>query len=116
MDTDLIGLVGTLGAAFLVISGMWGVFAKAGRPGWYALIPVFNLITLCRVSGVSGWLALLLMVPLLNIITMIYLSDKLAKAFGKGIGYTLGLAFLGMAFLPLLGFGEAKYQGPPAQA
>ena len=36
-----------------------------------------------------------------------------AKHFGKGTGFGLGLAFLGAIFYPILGFGDATY-GPSA--
>lgn len=114
MDMEAVTLIGTVGSAVLVISGLWGVFVKAGRPGWYSLIPIYNMVTLCRVCGITGWLALVFLIPLVNFIALIYLADKLSKAFGKGIGYTLGIILLGMLFLPLLGFGEAKYVGPAA--
>ena len=37
---------------------------------------------------------------------------KLAKAFGKGFGFFLGLVFLNPIFKLILGFGDAQYQGP----
>ena len=37
---------------------------------------------------------------------------KLAKAFGKGFGFFLGLLFLNPVFKLILGFGDAQYQGP----
>ena len=39
----------------------------------------------------------------------IAIAVKLAKAFGKGVGYTLGLIFLPNIFTLILGFGKAKY-------
>ena len=36
---------------------------------------------------------------------------KLAAAFGKGVGYCLGLIFLPVIFLPMLAFGQATYIG-----
>lgn len=39
----------------------------------------------------------------------IVISIKLAKAFGKGVGFTLGLIFLSGIFYMILGFGKAKY-------
>ena len=36
---------------------------------------------------------------------------KLAKAFGKGFGFFLGLVFLNPIFKMILGFGDAQYQG-----
>lgn len=44
-----------------------------------------------------------------SIVAEIVLSYKLAKAFGKGIGYTLGLIFFPYIFTMILGFGKAKY-------
>lgn len=114
MDMEALTVVGTLGAVILVISGLWGIFVKAGRPGWYSLIPVYNMVTLCRICGLSGWVAALFFIPLVNFITLIFLSDRLSKAFGKGLGYTIGIVVFGMLFLPMLAFGDAKYSGPPA--
>lgn len=36
---------------------------------------------------------------------------KLAKAFGKGVGFFLGLVFLNPIFMLILGFGSAQYLG-----
>ncbi len=27
----------------LLIAGMWRVFSKAGKPGWAAIIPIYNI-------------------------------------------------------------------------
>ena len=37
-----------------------------------------------------------------------------AKNFGKGVGFALGLIFLGIIFFPILGFGDATYTKPAA--
>ena len=39
---------------------------------------------------------------------------KLAKAFGHGGGYTVGLIFIPWLFVLLLGFGSSEYQGKDA--
>ena len=44
-----------------------------------------------------------------SIATVIMVSIRLAKAFGKGVGYTLGLIFFPNIFTLILGFGKAKY-------
>ena len=36
---------------------------------------------------------------------------KLSKAFGHGVGFTLGLMFLNPIFMMILGFGSDQYQG-----
>lgn len=45
----------------------------------------------------------------ISIAVIIVVSMRLSKAFGKGIGYTLGLIFLPNIFTLILGFGKAKY-------
>ena len=44
-----------------------------------------------------------------GIMFTVAIAIKLAKAFGKGIGYTLGIIFLPNIFTLILGFGKAKY-------
>ncbi len=36
-----------------------------------------------------------------------------AKAFGKGAGFGVGLALLSFIFFPILGLGDAECQGSP---
>jgi hypothetical protein len=103
---------GLIYLAFIVglAAGMWKVFTKAGKPGWAALIPIYNLIVLVEIAGRPVWWFLLLLVPLANFVVAIILGIDIAKAFGKGTGFGLGLTFLGFAFYPILGFGDASYR------
>ena len=98
-----------LAIAVLEIIGMWKMFVKAGLPGWYAIIPYFNMYWLFKISWGNGWLFLLYFVCGIGAIV---LPIKLAPAYGKGVGYILGLIFLGPIFYIMLGFGDAQYQGP----
>jgi hypothetical protein len=100
--------------AVLMIAAMWKVFAKAGQPGWACLIPIYNLYVMCKVAGRPGWWLLLMLIPFVNFIIVIILCIDIAKSFGNGVGFGLGLAFLGIIFWPILGFGSAQYQGPSA--
>src|SRR5207248_7204178 len=100
--------------ALLLIVAMWKVFTKAGQPGWASIIPIYNLYIWCKIVGRSGWWVLLMLIPFVNFIIMIILCIDLAKSFGKGAGFGLGIALLGIIFLPILGFGSAEYQGPAA--
>jgi hypothetical protein len=110
MGGTLIGLV----FAVLAIAGMWKVFAKAGQPGWAAIVPIYNVIVLMRVAGRPAWWFLLMFIPFVNFIVLIIVGIGVAKAFGKGTGFGLGLAFLSPIFMPLLGFSGATYVGPNA--
>ena len=93
----------------LMIAGLWKTFSKAGQPGWAAIIPIYNLIVLCQVAGRPIWWFLLLLIcfPIFYIIICI----DIAKRFGKGGGFAVGLIFLPFIFFPMLGFGSAQYQG-----
>ena len=109
-----ISMIISLAIAVLIIVAMWKVFTKAGQPGWASLIPIYNLYLLCRIAGRPGWWLLLMLIPLVNIIILIILCIDVAKSFGNGVGFGLGLAILGFIFWPILGFGSAQYQGPSA--
>ena len=106
----IIGLIIYLAIIVGVIAGMWRVFTKAGKPGWAILVPIYNLIVLLEIAGRPVWWFLLMLVPLVNIVIAIIVGIDIAKAFGKGTGFGLGLTFLGFAFYPILGFGDANYR------
>jgi hypothetical protein len=100
--------------ALLLIVAMWKVFTKAGQPGWASIIPIYNLYIWCKIVGRPWWWILLMLIPFVNFIVAIILCIDLAKSFGKGVGFGIGLALLGIIFFPILGFGSAQYQGPSA--
>jgi len=108
-------IVGLL-IALLLIVAMWKVFTKAGQPGWASIIPIYNLYIWCKIVGRPGWWILLMLIPFVNIIVGIILCIDMAKSFGNGAGFGIGLALLGVIFIPILGFGSAQYQGPSASA
>ncbi len=97
----------------LMVAAMWKVFSKAGQPGWAALIPIVNVYFLCKVAGRPGWWLILMLIPLVNFIILIILDIDVAKNFGKGAGFGIGLLLLPFIFFPILGFGSAQYQGAP---
>jgi len=90
---------------------LWFIFRKADEPGWAAIIPVYNILIVIKVAGKPWWYILLLLLPIVNIIIAILILNGLSKSFGKGGWFTVGLFFLRMIFLPILGFGKAVYSG-----
>ena len=115
----------------------WKIFSKAGRPGILAFIPIVNIYveygicwsnfmgliylvcvgitsyvsgvqepssTLTMVSGVASVAALVL---------HIVQSIKLAKSFGKGVGYGILLILFGPLARLFLGLGDSRYIGRP---
>ncbi len=93
----------------LMIVAMWKVFVKAEKPGWAAIIPVYNLIVMIQISKKSMWNLLLWFLPIVQIYSIIVVHHGVSKRFGKGAGFTAGLILLPFIFWPILGFGDAKY-------
>ena len=94
----------------LVVAGFWKTFEKAGKPGWGAIIPIYNVILLLEIAGKPIWWIVLLFIPIVNIVISVLVAIDVAKNFGKDVLFGLGLAFLGFIFYPILGFGDARYQ------
>lgn len=123
----------TLAVYILIIIGYWKIFTKAGEPGWKSIIPIYNLFTqykltwktymiwpviICYLGGSAldyyfdGALSIIgSLLMLAGAIIMIVGQHKLSKAFGHGVGFTLGLIFLTPIFLMVLGFGSSRYEG-----
>lgn len=93
------------------IVGAWYMFQKAGEPGWAAIIPVYNYLIGIKIAGKPWWYILLMLIPVVNLVVYIIILDGLAKNFGKGTGFTVGLFFFRFIFIPILGFGNAVYSG-----
>jgi hypothetical protein len=93
------------------LAGMWAVFEKADRAGWAAIIPIYNLYVMLQIGDNAWWWLPVLLLPLVNIYALYRIHAGVARAFGKGIGFGLGLAFLGPVCFPVLGFGNYRYTG-----
>ncbi len=106
----------SLAFVVLMVASLWILYRKAGKPGWAAIIPIYNLLVKLEIVGRPWWWILLVMVPLVNIVVWIVISIDLAKSFGKGAAYGVGLAFLPFIFHPMLAFGGATYRGRSAMA
>ncbi len=96
----------------VMLVGMWKIYQKAGYQGWECIIPIYSTIILLRIVGKPWWWFLLMMIPLVNIIVAVWMTNMLSKSFGKSEGFTVGLLLLPFIFYPILGFGSAKYLGP----
>ena len=110
---------GVVGLVFLAVElcfilimliSLWKVNKKADQPGWAILIPIYNIIVLLRIAGRPTWWILLFLIPFVNIIVSLTLSIDIARSFGKGLGFGLGIIFLPFIFYPILAFGDSEYQ------
>lgn len=105
-------LVIYLAVIVLTIAGLWKTFAKAGKPGWAAIIPIYNTYVELKIIGRPGWWLLLFLVPFVNIVIAVIVLWEFAKSFDKGAGFCVGMLFLPFIFYPILGFGSSVYVGP----
>lgn len=121
----------------LQIVANWRIFTKAGEAGWKSIIPVYSDYVSYKIAWQTSyfWLTFILgivasfvasanpdgeslmltaIVTLIRIIVgiiSIMYSVKLARAFGRGTGFAIGLIFLQPIFLLILGLGDDRYYG-----
>ena len=115
------------------IIACWGLFTKAGEPGWKAIIPIYSTYVMFKLSWKVSmfwvWFVLLfasgflsgfdnLVAAIISVVLSIAAAIlgivfyvKLAKAYGKGGGFAVGLIFLNPIFLLILGLGKSEYVG-----
>lgn len=129
------GQISSFVMAILEIIGGWKLFNKFGEPGWKAIIPFYNYyveykytwkpimalpVTILGIGcGVameyaaegSALQMVLSLAFLVGWVFSIVGFHKLSKAFGKGIGFTIGMVLFPGIFRMILGFGKAQYVG-----
>ncbi len=105
------GVVSAIVAVVSIVA-MWVLFVKAQKAGWRSLIPLLNIYTLCQIADGHGWKFILFLIPGVNFVYHLIFNHRLARSFGKGAVYWLGLVFLPPLFTLFLGLGKAKYRGP----
>ena len=136
-----LGVLGAVAIALIIwviaIIAYWKIFVKAGQAGWKSIIPVYNeyiafkiawkpmifwvligigvIPGICGLPQVGNGIIVTIITFVCNValfVIHILFSRKLAAAFGKGIGFTIGLVFFPYIFEIILGFGKAEYLGP----
>ena len=114
-SSGLTGAVAAMGLFFWILSmalgilkivSLWKIFKKAGKPGWASIVPIYNIYIMCEIAEKEWWYILLLCVPFVNIYVMIVLYNGMAKKFGKGGGFVVGMILLPVVFFPMLAFGK----------
>ncbi len=131
-----LGIISVFGIIYyvLMIVAQWKIFTKAGEKGWKSIIPILNSYVLFKIAWkpMMFWITLALAVVMgicsgftesiiasvisfiasvAVIVISIIQSSKLSKAFGHGVGFTLGLIFLSPIFMLILGLGSSQYVG-----
>lgn len=93
---------------------MWRVFEKAKKPGWAAIVPIYNIYVTLKIVGRPGWWLLLYFVPLVNVVVHAIVSVDIAKVFGKSTAFgIIGIWLFSAIGYLILAFGDATYKGAP---
>lgn len=97
--------------AIVVTVAMWKIFKKAGEPGVYSIIPIYNTMVMARLGGMESWLGLLVLVPGVGPFMAIYIMYKLfVDGFKLSVGQFIVLCLLFPVIgYPLIAFSD-KYQ------
>lgn len=92
--------------SILLIVSMWKIYKKAGKPGWAAIVPVYNIIVLLEIAELPLWYIALFLVPFANIYAMFKIYIELAHKFGKSTGFGVASVFFSVICFPILAFNK----------
>lgn len=118
-STETLGIIAGLGVATFIISmiisvimiiSMWKIFKKAGKNGWEAIVPIYNIIVLLEICEMPVWQIVLYIIPFANIYITFKQYIELSKKFGKSTGFGVLTVFFPVICLPILAFGSSKYE------
>lgn len=130
-----IGMIVWIAMLVLNTVGCWKIYNKFGEPGWKCLIPFYNTwveyqytwdtkmailvwvlsfgsgVVMEFVGNQSFLYDVFGILSLVGWVISIIGYHKLAKAFGKGVGYTIGMILMPSIFVTILGLGKSQYIG-----
>jgi signal peptidase I len=98
----------------LLMLSLYKVFEKSGEKAWKALIPVYNILVILKITAKPWWWIFLFIVPGVNILMFMIIFAALIKSFGK---YDFWSISIGIVFAPLYFFyiaqaKDLKFVGP----
>jgi phosphoglycerol transferase MdoB-like AlkP superfamily enzyme len=111
---------------YMIVSAIIGIFAivcgwiinvKAGKPGWAAIIPIYNIIVFLQICERPWWWLLLLLIPLVDIVILIILLLDFVKVFGKPGWHFILMLFFSIFYMAFIAFSKnVKYVGKQGKA
>jgi len=111
----IVGLVVYMVVIIVCIAVMWKLYRKANKPGWAAIVPVYNYVVLLEIVGRPIWWILLTFVPIVNIYIAFVIALDLAKSFGKSTGFGVANFLVPFVTYPILALSKGShYMGPIA--
>jgi len=109
----MLSLIGVLVLYWLLHISLWGLYQKAGRPGWHTLVPVLQDITLLDIIGRKKHHAIWGLIPYINFLfNLTWLADLLNSYNRRSFAeHSLGILF-GFIYFPYLATRNIRYIGP----
>lgn len=104
------------------IVGLWNLFKKAGRSGWEAIIPFYNVWVLADISEVAWWYPLIIILScfgffddsdlgtLLSIASLIayfFVYYNLSKKLHKETGFAILMTCFPIVMIPIVGLSSS---------
>ena len=93
----------------LIIIPIWCIYEKADKPGWAAIVPIYNSLVWFEIINKPWYWLLLICIPYIGFIWSVWSVNLLVKRFGYSEGFTFGVIFLPFIFLPIIAFSDSKY-------
>lgn len=91
------------------VAGLWGMFEKAGEPGWKVLIPFYNFYVWLKIIHKPLWWYIFLLIPFINVFTIMLMVVEFLKNFKKfGLGQQALAVIFPFIYLPYLGFSKKE--------
>lgn len=117
----LVVLSTVLGAVLYVWTALAlaGLFRKTGEDAWQGWVPLLNIAVVLRIAGLSPWLVLVGLVPVIGWVALYVLivvsAHRIGRGFGAGAGMTVLAALLFVVWASILGLGPARWRGERAE-
>ena len=94
----------------------WIIYKKAGKHGFAAIIPFYRQVTMYKICGLSPFLMLLWLIPVIGwiILFVIAIAKRilLSEVFGRGTLFGIGLLLFAPIFQSVLAFNRnIEYEG-----
>ena len=88
------------------------IFKKAGVAGWKAWVPVYNTWITYELGGQKGWWALLMFIPVVNLVASVFLyiaMYEIGLKLGKDGTFVLWAIFLPIVWYIWLAFDQSTW-------
>jgi small-conductance mechanosensitive channel len=95
------------------------IFKKAGVEAWKAWVPIYNNWVMLELGGQQGLWAVLVFVPLLNIVAAVFMfiaMYHIGLKLGKSGAFVLFAIFLPIVWLVWLAVDDSKWAGKKTEA